>query len=145
MQGWETLTGTKTENDSLGCHFPPWVVPSVCCPVSVWLINVEHNLSIIICCEGTISDNLYCWSQFTKINVTCKFYHPNIPISFSGTAPPCRCTQDHAARGYLYPRYFQCPSTHVPCLFHFSSSASSGGSIEWHSNTLYIILDHQSV
>ena len=23
MQGWETLTGTKTENDSLGCHFPP--------------------------------------------------------------------------------------------------------------------------
>ena len=41
----------------------------------VWLINVEHNLSIIIWCEGPIWGNLYCWSQFTKIIVACKFYH----------------------------------------------------------------------
>ena len=122
---WHWVTGTKTERMSFWpCHFSLW---DVLC--GVWLINVEHNPSIIICCEEPIWENLYCWSQFTKINVTCKFYHPNIPISFSGTAPPCRCTQDHAARGYLYPRYFQCPSTHVPCLFHFSFSASSGGSM----------------
>ena len=36
---------------------------------------MEHNLSIIIWCEGPIWENLYCWSQFTKIIVARKFYH----------------------------------------------------------------------
>ena len=57
----------------------------------MWLINVEHNPSIIICCESPIWDNLYCWSQFTKINVACKFlsyiYHRISPGPWADADP----------------------------------------------------------